>query len=186
MMKTSFGLNLLCLFGIVLITFSAQAQKTDLRLVFIRHAERPDNGDNLSCKGLNRSLLLPSVLYKKFGKPTAVYVPALKSSENTKHARMFQTISPFAIKYNLNINSSYEADDDKDLAKALLKETGTVIIVWEHHNIRSIIDRLGVSSGNSKWPDADFDSIRILTYSKGKLVMARDKEGISPSANCKF
>lgn len=186
MMKRSYGLQLMCLFGIAFITFSAQAQKTGLKLVFIRHAERPENGDNLSCKGLNRSLLLPAVLYKKFGRPTAVYVPALKSSANTKHARMFQTISPFAVKYNLNINSSYEADDDKDLAKALLKESGTVIIIWEHHNIRSIINRLGVNDGNTKWPDTDFDSMRIVTYSKGKAVMTRDKEGILPSPSCKF
>lgn len=99
---------------------------------------------------------------------------------------MFQTISPFAIKYNLKINSSYEADDDKNLAKALLKESGTVIIVWEHNNIRSIIEKLGVISGNTEWPDSDFDSIRIVTYSKGRAVMTKDKEAILPSSNCKF
>jgi hypothetical protein len=185
-MKRFYCLHLLCLLGITLTTFSVRAQKNGLKLVFIRHAERPENGDNLSCKGLNRSLLLPAVLYRKFGKPTSVYVPALKASEKTKHARMFQTISPFAIKYNLNVNSTYEADDDQDLAKALLKESGTVIIVWEHHNIRAIIDRLGISSGNTKWPDADFDSIRILTYSKGKAIMTKDKEGILPQSGCKF
>jgi len=185
-MKKTYCLHLLCLFAVTLITLSAQAQKSELKLVFIRHAERPENGDNLSCKGINRSLSLPAVLYKKFGKPEVLYVPSVKSSARTKHARMFQSISPFAIKYNLNINSSYEADDDKNLAKALLKESGTVIIVWEHKNIRPIIEKLGVISGNTEWPDSDFDSIRIVTYSKGKAVMTKDKEAILPSSNCKF
>ncbi len=36
------------------------------KVVIIRHAEKPDDGDNLSCKGFNRSLALTSVLYNKF------------------------------------------------------------------------------------------------------------------------
>lgn len=43
---------------------------------------------------------------------------------------MFQTITPFAVKYNLTINSAYEEGDYKHISKALLKEKGTVIIVW--------------------------------------------------------
>lgn len=160
------------------------AQAKNLKLVFIRHAERPENGDNLNCKGLNRSLLLPSLLYKKFGKPDDIYIPSIHQGDQTKRSRMFQTITPFAVKYNLSINSSYEEDDYKHTGKALLKEQGTVLIVWEHHWIQSLVSYLGVKTG--KWPDDDYDSIWILTFPKGKAVLTKDKQGLKPGINCSF
>ena len=82
----------------------------NLKVVIIRHGEKPKNGDNLSCQGQNRALQLAAVLHTKLNIPNYIYVPALKSDDATKHSRMFQTISPFAIKYNLPINSKYSAD----------------------------------------------------------------------------
>jgi hypothetical protein len=162
------------------------AQQNDLKLVFIRHGERPDDGDNLTCKGFNRSLLLPAVLYKKFGKPANIYVPSVSGKDATKHARMFQTITPFAVKYNLAINSAYDEADYKHIGKALLKESGTVIIVWEHNSMVSIVDYLGVQSSHLQWPDDDYDSIWIVTYRNGTAVLTKDKEGLNPSADCAF
>ena len=81
----------------------------NLKVVIIRHGEKPadksDGGDNLSCQGQNRALQLPAVLIKKIGKPDYTYVPALKLDKNTAHSRMFQTVTPFAVKYDLTINS---------------------------------------------------------------------------------
>jgi len=161
------------------------AQYKNLKLVFIRHGEKQDDGDNLNCQGLNRSMSLPAVLYKKFGKPGNVYIPALGMGEATKHTRMLQTISPFIIKYNLNLNSAFEEKDYKDVGKALLKENGTVIIVWEHKNIPAILNYLGVRN-NLDWPGDDFDSIWIVTFANGKALLTRDKERLNPSANCPF
>ena len=78
----------------------ASAQNKDLKLVFIRHGEKPLKGDNLTCQGLNRALLLPNFIFKRFGVPSYLFVPGLALGEATKHARMFQTITPLAIKYN--------------------------------------------------------------------------------------
>ncbi|CAN5507416.1 hypothetical protein BH09BAC6_BH09BAC6_35440 [soil metagenome] len=163
-----------------------KAQAKSLKLVFIRHGERPENGDNLNCQGLNRSMQLPGVLYKKFGKPGNIYVPSLKLNEATKRARMFQTITPFAAKYNLNINSEYAEEDYKHFGKALLKESGTIIIVWEHNNIVPVLSYLGVKTGSLKWADTDFDSMWIVTFPKGSAVLTKDKEGLKPSPNCPF
>lgn len=161
------------------------AQNKTLKLVFIRHAERPEEGNNLTCKGLNRSLQLPAVLTKKFGKFTSIYVPALNLGERTKRARMFQTVTPMAIKYNLDINSYYDEEDYKHVGKALLSEKGTVLIAWEHNNIDSIVEYLGVKSVK-KWPGSDYDSIWIVTFPKGSAVFTRDKEGINASPSCNF
>ena len=177
------------LFILLLFDFTANtacSQSNNLKLVFIRHGEKPDDGDNLNCQGLNRSMLLPPVLFKKFGKPNNIYVPSPNPGNVTKRARMLQTITPFVAKYNLNINSQYDVGDAKKLSNALLNESGTVIIVWEHNNIASIVKHLGVNASSLKWPDSDFDSIWVVTFSKGSAVLTRDKEGLNPSSGCPF
>jgi len=161
------------------------AQNKTLKLVFIRHGEKSDGSDNLNCQGINRSLQLPAVLFKKFGKPSNIYIPALGLGDVTKHARMLQTITPFVAKYMLTINSEYDESDYKKLGKALLREDGTIIIIWEHKNIPSILEYLGVNA-NLNWPDNDFDSIWIVTFNKGNAVLTRDKEHLNPSAGCPF
>src|SRR5215213_9356656 len=105
------------------------------KVIIIRHAEKPENGDNLSCKGLNRALELPDLLKKKIGKPDYIFVPAMNTGKNTSMARMYQTIVPFAVKYNLNINTKYVVNDAKGLARDILKRSGTVLLVWEHNHI---------------------------------------------------
>jgi hypothetical protein len=184
MKKYSLFLSLFC--GLVLLcNCNANGQGNDLKLVFIRHAERPQNGDNLTCQGLNRSLQLPAVLYKKFGIPTNVYIPSIGEGKTTKRARMIQTISPFAVKYSLSINSAYDEEDYNNVGNALLKEHGTVLIVWEHKNIGPILVYLGVK-GKLKWPNDDYDSIWIVTFHKGKAVLTVDHENIHPAAGCPF
>lgn len=163
------------------------AQDRKLRLVFIRHAEKPADGDNLDCRGLNRSMLLPTVLYKKFGNASGIYVPSLKSGKSTGRARMLQTITPYAVKYNLNINSKYAEEDYEGVAQALLGETGTVIIVWEHHAILPVLKALGVKKTKTMvWNESDFDSILIVTFADGKAILTKDQEGLRPADGCLF
>ncbi len=178
--------NLLLLFLCLFFAMNCNAQSKSLKLVFIRHGEKSEDGNNLNCQGLNRSLLLPAVLYKKFGRPANVYVPSLKLGGVTKHARMLQTATPFLVKYNLTVNTSFDADDDKGTAKALLKEDGTIIIIWEHKNIPAIIKAMGVDASHLKWPDDDFDSIWIVTFHKGNAMLQKDSEGLKPEAGCPF
>ncbi len=157
----------------------------NLKVVIIRHGEKPDNGDNLSCQGENRALQLPAVLYQKFNKPNYTYVPSLELDKSTKHARMFQTVTPFAIKYDLKVNSKYDEKDFSTIAKNVLEKTGTVLMVWEHSAIPPLAEELGVKNPPA-WDGKDFDSIWVITYGKGKAVLSIDKEGITASSDCKF
>jgi hypothetical protein len=154
------------------------------RVIIIRHGEKPEQGDNLSCQGLNRALQLPDVLNKKFGTPEFIFVPSINTGKKTSAARMYQTIVPFAVKYNLSINSKYDVDDTKGLAQDVLKRNGTVLLVWEHKHIDNILKALGVLD-SPKWPDDDFDSIWIINFQNGKAVLTKGKEGINPSTDCK-
>lgn len=157
----------------------------NLKVVIIRHGEKPKDGDNLSCQGQNRALQLAAILHAKLNIPDSIYVPALKSDDETKHSRMFQTISPFAIKYNLSINSRYDANENEKIAKSVFKKDGLVLMVWEHSAIQALADALGVSNP-PEWPDKDFDSIWIINYQDGKAALTLDREGINPALECNY
>jgi hypothetical protein len=162
----------------------AQIQKDALKVIIIRHGEKPQNGDNLNCQGLNRAQLLPSVIISKFGVPAFSYVPSLSADSATKHARMFQTITPLAVKYNLRINSKFNGKDSTELVKDILQKSGTVLIVWDHKSIVPIIHAFGLTDMNIKWENDDYDSIWIITFNKGIAILTVDKEGLTPSAIC--
>jgi len=160
------------------------AQREGLRIVIIRHAEKSDADNGLSCKGFNRARLLSAVLYKKFGTPDKIYVPAIGAGKRPKHVRMLQTITPFATKYHIKINSQYNEDDDEHLAGALIHERGLIIVAWEHNTIPPIVYQLVPAAKNLHWRDNDYDSIWIISFKSGKPALSFDAEHINPGDNC--
>lgn len=166
-------------------TAGGKSPDPGLKIVIIRHAEKPVPGDNLSCQGENRARQLPEVFYKKFGKPDYTYVPALGLGKSTEHARMFQTVTPLAIKYNLTINSTFAENDYAEIAEDVLQKSGTVLLVWNHSDVREVASALGASTAPS-WDGSDYDSIWIITFANGKASLAIDREGLAPASGCSF
>ncbi len=170
----------------------APAAAPVLRIVIIRHGEKPAEGDNLSCAGLNRALALPAVLNRLMPTPPDyTFVPVVGTDDrDTTRVRMLQTAMPYAVQHNLTINSNFMVENTKAFAKQLRKLRGTVLVVWEHHSIRKITKKLGIKDPQD-WPDADFDSIWTISFSgggaKGKAkrpVLTKGREHIRPSAIC--
>ncbi|WP_428327308.1 histidine phosphatase family protein [Mucilaginibacter sp.] len=188
MINSPYKIVLFCLLTL-LVAFNGNCQvttATNVRIVFIRHGEKPAKGDNLSCQGINRSLLLPAVLVARFGIPAYTYVPALGQGYVTKHSRMYQTVVPLVAKYNLSINTSHAEKDSLLMADELRSKQGTVLVVWEHNGIAPIVRSLGITDTGLVWPDEDYDSIWIVAIKDGKATFTKDKEGLTPSAECKF
>lgn len=163
-----------------------------LRVVIIRHGEKPADGANLSCAGLNRALALPAVLDQLLpAPPSATYVPIIGTNDDsTSQARMFQTITPYAVRHNLCINSDYAVGNAAGLAQELRRQRGTALVVWEHNAIPEIARQLGLAE-ELEWPDEDFDSLWVIDFSgggaKGKAkrpVLVRHQQGIRPAATC--
>lgn len=179
------------LLAVTLITLTcnngfAQKQNAGVqRVVIIRHGEKPDNGDNLSCKGFNRSLQLPAVLYAKYKVPDKIFVPSMGNGKSANHVRMFETITPFAIKYNVNINSKYDVDNVKEMAAAIMKTNSYALVVWEHDKIDNLVKALGADAKGMKWSGDDFDSIWVITFKNGKATVSIDKENINPPNDCR-
>ena len=161
------------------------AADPSLKIVIIRHGEKPDDGDNLTCAGMDRALKLPAVLYNKFKTPNHTYVPSLDCGKSTNHSRMFQTVTPFAAKYNLKINSEFDEKDVTGAAGNVLKKKGTVLMVWEHSNIPPLAKALGIAEPKA-WGKTDFDSIWIITFADGAAKITYDTEGITPATDCPY
>jgi hypothetical protein len=157
-----------------------------LTVVLFRHGEKPKKGDNLNCQGLNRSRALPGILYARFGLPDAIYVPTLGMGDNTLHSRMFQTVIPFAAKYNLQVTTKFGEDDSGDMAREVLQRKGVVLIVWEHKRIPDIARALGIRDTDLHWPDEDYDSLWIITFQHGTAHLERSAEGLTPPEACPF
>ncbi len=156
-----------------------------LRIVIIRHGEKPDTGDHLNCQGENRALQLPAVLERKFGVPDRVYVPSMASGKSQAHARMFETIIPLVVKHQLKVNSEFDIDAGPAIAGQLFQKRGTILMVWQHDAIPALATALGASNP-PKWKNKDFDSIWIISYKGGRASLAFDREAISPAATCAF
>ena len=161
------------------------APNNNLRVVIIRHGEKSHTGKNLSCKGENRARLLAAVLHQKFDIPDYLYVPSIREKESDSHLRMFETIIPFAVKYDLNINSTFSWDEYSGIADQVLQKSGTVLMVWEHNAIPALAAALGVSNPPA-WKPKDYDSIWVITYTGGKALLTIEREGIVPPVECQF
>lgn len=163
--------------------YSQASSDNELRVIFIRHGEKPEKGSNLSCRGLNRANQLPTVIKSKFGIPDHIYVPAMKMGDKTSHARMFETAIPLAVKYNLAINSKYDEKDSAGVMSEIKKQKGTILVIWEHSMLAALVHQLGIQD-QLLWPGNDYDSIWIVNFKNGQMILTKDTEGLDPLAEC--
>ncbi|HHQ2585810.1 TPA: histidine phosphatase family protein [Providencia rettgeri] len=185
------------LLSVLFFVFSSIAHSTQT-IVFIRHAEKPNNDSGqLTCKGVNRALALPDVLISQFGKPDALFASAPKQNKLGSSLRAVQTITPIAIKLSLPISLNYHAKETKKLQDTLLSrkyENSVIFIAWEHDNLvkaaRDIMQNEGGNSGEiPKWQSNDFDSIYVLRINHDKsskiITFERTQQGLdSVSEQC--
>jgi broad specificity phosphatase PhoE len=160
-------------------------------IVLVRHGEKPDGGlGQLTCQGLNRSLALPAVLVKKFGRPAAIFAPnpgIVKKDQGREYnyIRPLATIEPTAIRLGMPVNTHWGYDDIRSLEDDLLDTSlrdGTVFVAWEHRLLADIAkDLLKRYGGNPRnvphWDGSDFDSIYVVeipnTGGRGKTATFR-------------
>jgi hypothetical protein len=150
-------------------------------VVIIRHAEKPDEGNELSLAGRERAAALlpyffgnPAVL--EFGRPMAIYAQAQKHA--TSSLRSIQTVQPLADALHLKINDAFERDDYKKMVAEIKRETKydghTVLICWEHKVIPEIAKEFAADDAPKKWRDDAFDRTWVLTLKSGHRYKFND------------
>ena len=147
-------------------------------LVLIRHGEKPAKGLGLlTCKGLNRALLLPDFFAANFDRPDYIFVPnpAVKATEihgdgkRYDYVRPLLTIGPTAIRYGVPVNTQLPFNAPDLLADTLLDakyHNDTIYVAWEHANLEEfahiVLKRFGDETAVKEWANNDFDRYYVF------------------------
>ena len=172
------SLVLPCLFGILPSSASQTPPANAETIVLVRHGEKPEGGlGQLTCKGLNRSLALPSLLISRYGKPDFIYAPNPSVKVDDGHPvptysylRPLATIEPTAIRLGMPVNAQIGYDQIAELQKELLQPAyahSLIFVAWEHIKLHDFaVDMLRrYGSGSTKvpdWPNSDYETIYVF------------------------
>jgi hypothetical protein len=140
------------------------------QVLIIRHAEKPDTGDDLSPAGYARANALawyfektPAVL--QHGTPVAIYAMGYEASTSR---RAVETVAPLAKALGLPIRSQFLRDQFQKLVSEILSAPGyegrTVLICWEHNVIPEIAQAFGAKTAPTTWPGDDFWDVWRLDF----------------------
>src|SRR5260221_4153375 len=145
------------------------------QVIIIRHAEKPDDGNELSLAGRERAAaLVPYFLETdelvEFKTPVAIYAQAQKKA--TSSVRSFQSVKPLADALHVTVNQSYTRDQHKNMVDEIVHENAyeghTVLICWEHKVIPDMAAEFGVEDAPKTWHGRDFDRVWIITFRPDK------------------
>jgi hypothetical protein len=200
---------LLCLFFAGLVMSSRADDQTNSTtvetIVCIRHGEKPKAGlGQLTCRGMNRALALPKVLFTKFGKPQFIFAsspsqkidelpPWLQKPDDDKffYLRPLAFIEPTAIECSLPVNIEYGFLDITNLQSELLQpkyQNATVYVSWEHILLDDFAKNVVKDNGGDpaqvpNWSNDEYDMLFVLkiTSENGKksFSFAIDHEGLN-------
>ena len=175
---------------LVLLLLNAQmAFGQPAQIILFRHAEKPDKpGDtHLSARGSERARLLASLLGKHSTLTSNTVVAALYATRATKHGkglRTGETLAPLATELALAVQTPFESENYKSLARRVLAEPAyrgkTVIICWTHHEIAALAKALGVKPKPPRWRDEVFDRFWVIGFNSGKAVLRDLPQGLLP------
>jgi hypothetical protein len=180
LLQNSLRMSLLvaCLIGNLTSCKAQTPQANGETIVLIRHGEKPAGGlGQLTCKGLNRSLALPSLLIGRYGKPDYIYAPNPSVKINDGHVlptysyvRPLATIEPTAIRLGMPVNTDMGYNQIDKLRQELLQPNyahSLIFVAWEHVKLRDFAVQMLESYGSNAeqvpdWPNSDYDTIYVI------------------------
>jgi len=167
-----------CLLGNLPHSTAQTPQPAGETIVLLRHGEKPPTGlGQLTCKGLNRALALPSLLIGRYGKPDFIYAPnpSVQVDDDSSvptysYVRPLATIEPTAIRLGMAVNAQIGFPDIAGLQKDLLQPAyahSLVFVAWEHIKLYQFAQQMLQSYGTTAkplpdWPNSDYDTIYVL------------------------
>ena len=139
-----------------------------MRIIVLRHAEKTGLPDDtgLSPAGRVRADRLADFIPQRFGDPAALVATAPTKNSS----RPMDTLRPLSQRFGLAVDTSFEREDHKLLAQALLTAgrfpDGLKIVCWHHGKLPSLMRVLGAPVGSypDPWPDELFDRIIEITW----------------------
>jgi len=195
------GLALFC-FSANLSFSAAQTPKPDGEtIVMLRHGEKPPGGlGQLTCKGLNRALALPSMLIARYGRPDAIYAPNPSvqigdgnSQPTYSYVRPLATIEPTAIRLAMPVNTQIGYNQLDQLQQALLQPAyahSLIFVAWEHVKLNVFAEQMLQLYGTTtmqipKWTNDDYETIYVFHVTRSgknntpQVTLDIQQEGLS-------
>jgi len=155
---------------------------SSLTLLIIRHAEKPGEGfpgNGVTEAGENDDKSLVIRGWQRAGSWAALFgsarggtdypipsmIYAATPGDRPNHGpsrRPAETVLPLAAKLGLKVNSEHAQGDETDLMHDVLKQSGNVLICWEHNAIiQRILPLIPSVAGRlpPKWNGSRFDIV---------------------------
>lgn len=149
-------------------------------ILVIRHAEKPETGDQLSAAGQARAQAYVSFFknFKVDGQPLKLdYLFASADSKVSQRARL--TIEPTSKMLGLAIDTQFADEQFQQLADEIKTQPHgkTMLICWHHGEIPKLLKALGADPDRlfpkGQWPDDVFNWLVELHYdANGHLTEA--------------
>jgi broad specificity phosphatase PhoE len=155
----------------------------DATILIIRHAEKPDNGDELSPAGVQRA-----DSYAQYFQDFRVDARSLKldhlfataDSKSSRRSRL--TLEPLARTLGLNVDCRFKNKNARELADEIQSHDHgkAILICWHHGQIPEVVRDLGADPARllpgGKWPDNQFAWVLELRYDhQGRLIPAETR-----------
>jgi hypothetical protein len=192
---------LACLLGNLRSSDAQAPQVKGETIVMLRHGEKPPGGlGQLTCKGLNRALALPSILIGRYGKPDFIYAPnpSMQVNDGNKqptysYVRPLATIEPTAIRLGMPVNTQIGFLQIDELQKTLLQPAyahSLIFVAWEHEKLRDFAAQMLQSFGTGaaqvpEWTNDDYETIYVFHITRSgdnaapHATLEIQKEGLS-------
>jgi broad specificity phosphatase PhoE len=149
-------------------------------VLVIRHAEKPDEGPDLSPAGVARARAYVDYFQRltvdgAAARPNAIFAAARSKASN----RPYETVALLARALGLPVGEEFKNDRYAELARTLREKShGHVILIcWHHGEIPALLEALGADPRtvlpDGKWPSSEFSWVIALTF---------DGNGASPRA----
>jgi hypothetical protein len=158
-----------------LLASACRANAEPAQVIIIRHAEKPDEGNELSLRGKERAAaLVPYFLgtddVLQFKAPAAIYAQAPKKA--TSSIRSLETVQPLATALNLTVNQTFARDEYKNMVQEIMHNKDydgrMVLICWEHKVIPEMAAEFGAEHAPKTWRGRDFDRTWVITFRPDK------------------
>jgi hypothetical protein len=153
------------------------------KVMIIRHAEKPMPGgpetgvdrdgnqdpEALIVRGWQRSGALARLFAPVDGHfhsgalacPASIFAPGIGPGSQSK--RPWQTLQPLSELLGLEISDACLKGEEQELAAAILRQDGVVLVAWEHKAIPAVLAGVtGHSVASPGWPEDRFDIILVL------------------------
>lgn len=157
---------------------------SDVTVLIVRHAEKPDQGPLLNAKGEKRA-----TAYANYFDPltlnglpiTPQRLIATSDSDDSSRPRL--TLTPLAQRLKLPIEQPYSNNETDKLVKSLRKnnQAQTLLIAWHHGRIDKLIAAFGADgpalTGQKKWPENVYDWLIVLRFDQqGQVIESRSQK----------